>query len=224
MAGARRGLIPIVALAGLVGLGWALGVMASEWLAGPLDGPVTRWVVDHRAGWLTSAMGDLTTLGAPSFILMVAVGVGLAWWARRATATPLVMLLMTWLGAEILFNVAKFLVDRARPPAAMATEHFDGLAFPSGHATQATAVWGMVALLVLFGVEGRAGRVAVGVAVLAVTVAVVVGMTRVYLGAHWASDVLGGWLLGGLWAGAVFWLVGPRVQPIGADRLAATAV
>lgn len=195
------------ALAGLVALGWVLGVVAQDVLANPLDGPVFRFVVRNRSDGLTSVAGALTNLGAPALLLVVVVGLGWAWWAWRATPVPLVMLLVAWLGAEVLFNAVKLIVDRPRPPTALAIQHFGGLAFPSGHATQAVAVWGMVTALAFLSARARRDKVAV--LVVAVTIAAVVGVTRVYLGAHWASDVFGGWLLGALWIGAVLWIVRP---------------
>jgi undecaprenyl-diphosphatase len=205
-------------LLGLVGLGCVLGLMAQNVLSGPLDRPVLDFVADNRTGWLTSVMLAVTNLGAPALLLPVVVGSGWAWRHWRETSLPLVMLLTSWFGAEVLFNVVKLLVDRARPPAATAVQHFGGLAFPSGHATQAAAVWGTVAALAVLSVDTR-GAKAVVFAV-ATTTIVVVGLTRIYLGAHWTSDVVGGWLLGGLWAAAVVWLVGPRA---GLDRAGLTA-
>jgi undecaprenyl-diphosphatase len=198
----------VLVLVALVGVGWALGQLAVHTLASPLDRPVLRFAVEHRTAWLTSLMLAVTNLGAPALLVVVAAGLGWAWWAWRRTSLPLVMLLSAWLGAEVLFNVAKLLVDRPRPPIAMAAEHFGGLAFPSGHATQAAAVWGMVGALAILSVNTRRAKTAV--CATAVGLALVVGVTRIYLGAHWTSDVLGGWLLGALWTAAVVWLIGPE--------------
>jgi undecaprenyl-diphosphatase len=201
-------------LVGLVALAWALGQLAVHALSAPLDRPVLRFVVEHRTGWLTSVMLTVTNLGAPALLLVVALGLGWAWWSWRQTSLPVVMLLSAWLGAEVLFNVAKILVDRSRPPFALAAdaEHFGGLAFPSGHATQSAAVWGMVAALALLSANTRQAKTAVCATVMAI--ALVVGVTRVYLGAHWTSDVLGGWLLGGMWTAALVWLIGPEARVV----------
>jgi undecaprenyl-diphosphatase len=200
----------------LLGLGWALGLLASDILADLLDGLVLRFVVESRTPWLTSTMAALTTLGTGALLLVVALLVGSAYWYWGRTTAPLVMLLSAWIGAELLFNVVKLLVDRTRPPVAMAVHHFGGLAFPSGHATTASAVWGMVAALLVLGAPSRRARIILRLA--GALLVIVVGLTRVYLGAHWASDVFGGWLLGGLWLVAVLRLVGTRESLFGAAQ------
>lgn len=88
---------------------------------------------------------------------------------------------------------------------------FGGKAFPSGHALQATAVWGMLAVLAASGVACWWRKVLVWSAGAAVAVAV--GVSRVYLGAHWLTDVICGWLLGGLWLTALV-VAARAVEPI----------
>lgn len=198
----------VVVLVALVGLAGALGVLANDVATTSLDRPVLHFVVENRLGWLTSAMEVITNLGAPESLLLVAVGLGGAWWIRRGTARPLAMLLITWAGAEALFNVAKLLVGRARPPSALAVHYFGGLAFPSGHATQAAAMCCTLAALAVLSMNSRAANL--GSCAVAAVAAIIVGVSRVYLGAHWTSDVLGGWLLGALWSLAVVYWMWPR--------------
>ena len=93
--------------------------------------------------------------------------------------------------------MVKALVGRPRPPSALALGTYGGMAFPSGHALQATAVWGMLAVLTAASVARRRTKVLVWCA--GAAVALGVGASRVYLGAHWLTDVMGGWALGGLW-------------------------
>jgi membrane-associated phospholipid phosphatase len=90
----------------------------------------------------------------------------------------------------------KAAVDRPRPvwPDPVDSAHY--AAFPSGHAMTATVVCGLLLWLLHHHGAGRAlWRTAVTVAAVSVTG---VGVTRVWLGVHWASDVVAGWLLGGL--------------------------
>ncbi|MCA1846187.1 MAG: phosphatase PAP2 family protein, partial [Actinobacteria bacterium] len=100
-------------------------------------------------------------------------------------------------GSFLLSQSIKALTAGARPPAALAVEHFHGHSFPSGHATQAAAVYGMLAAVVSADTSRWGRKVSVWAGAVAITA--VVGITRLYLGAHWLTDVLGGWALGTLW-------------------------
>jgi membrane-associated phospholipid phosphatase len=86
-------------------------------------------------------------------------------------------------------------VGRPRPPPAIWIGHFSGAAFPSGHATQSVACYAMLAVILGAGRSARAKTALWGAAVL---IALIVGASRVYLGAHWLTDVLGGYALGTL--------------------------
>jgi undecaprenyl-diphosphatase len=117
------------------------------------------------------------------------------------------------LGALALYDIVKPLVARARPPARFDIGYrFSGFAFPSGHATQSLAVWGMLAILA----AGMGSRRDVPLLAAAVIV-LLVGASRIYLGAHWLSDVLGGFALGGLWLSVLAAVMLPRTKPRGGD-------
>jgi membrane-associated phospholipid phosphatase len=76
----------------------------------------------------------------------------------------------------------------------LATVH--GWSYPSQHAAQALAVWGVLALMVMAGRSFRARTLFMTAALL---IALLVGLSRLYLAAHWMTDVLGGWALAGVW-------------------------
>ena len=98
-------------------------------------------------------------------------------------------------------SVTKQVFDRPRPPTSLWLATAWGPSFPSGHATQSVACWGAVAVVACVLVHSRALRAAIIVA--AVCVALVVGLSRVYLAVHWASDVMCGWAIGVLWLTAL---------------------
>ena len=103
---------------------------------------------------------------------------------------------MSLAGASAWCLLIKVLVGRPRPPASDWLGAFDGSSYPSQHAAQALAAWGMLAFVVM---AGRSFRTRTLLTMGAALVALVVGLTRLYLAAHWMTDVLAGWALAGVW-------------------------
>jgi len=130
-------------------------------------------------------------------LIALILAVGLVWWWRRRTWRPLWLLVGAYLGAWVLSETVKDLTHRARPPAAQAIGHWTGYAFPSGHTTKATAVYGMLAVLLAAATPHWGRKVALWTA--AALLAGLVGLSQLYLGAHWLTDVLGGLALGAAW-------------------------
>jgi membrane-associated phospholipid phosphatase len=158
---------------------------------------VTRWVVAHRVAWLTHAMRFVTVFGGSAFLIPLVVVAGVALRRRRGTWAPLWFLAAAYGGAFVGNNVGKRLFSRARPPLATRLVPATGYALPSGHAFMSAAVYGALAV-VLMAPGGplrrrRAARFAAG------AVVALIGVSRVYLGVHWTTDVVSGWLLGLLW-------------------------
>ena len=164
------------------------------------DPGVTAFAVEHRTGALTAVMRDVTWLGS-SWLLVPVLAVVTVLAARgvsqgRADWSAVVYPWAAYLGAVALYGLIKPLVGRPRPPSGELIGSASGFAFPSGHATQAVATWGMLALLLL---AGRSARARAGLLAGAVGIALLVGASRVYLGAHWLTDVLAGYTLGACW-------------------------
>jgi undecaprenyl-diphosphatase len=99
-------------------------------------------------------------------------------------------------GAVGLYNIVKVAVERSRPPSTVWIGDYSGTAFPSGHATQAVAFYGMLAIVLS---ANRTPSVRVIVWMGAAATALVVGASRLYLGAHWLTDDLAGYALGAAW-------------------------
>jgi membrane-associated phospholipid phosphatase len=163
-----------------------------------IDRSVFEWFVEHRESWLTTVMQVVTTLGGSALLIPLVIGVGVWCRWRGRSWRPLAILGAVYLGAWAASNAVKALTDRARPPADLAIGHYDSPAFPSGHATHAAAVWIAVAVVMASTTAGRRYRSAIGAGV--GSIIVLVGLSRLYLGAHWLTDVLAGWALGALWA------------------------
>ncbi len=183
---------------------WAFGCLTQD-VAGHdeaalADPHVTAWVIAHRTDWLTSVLKVLTWLGSTAFIIPVALAVGLYFVIRRRTWRPLALLGAAVAGAIGLYDIVKPLAGRPRPPAAIWIGHYTGAAFPSGHATQSAAFYAMLAIVLGAGMSPRRRTVLWSAAVLVV---LIVGASRIYLGAHWLTDVLAGYALGTSWVAIV---------------------
>lgn len=201
-------------LVALIAAGAAAGAVVQDVTAGRgatgLDRAVLEWFVRHREPWLTTVLKVVTALGSSAVLIPVVVLVAGWWWRRRRTARPIAMLGASYLGAVLLSQSVKTIVGRARPPASLAVAHYSGRAFPSGHATLAVAGWGAIAALAAARPSWRAKVAPWAGAVLA---AALIGVSRLYLGAHWLSDVLAGWVLGALWLVVVLLAVGTGDEP-----------
>lgn len=143
----------------------------------------------------TAFLGMVSFIGKGWPMITFAVAAMLCFsFARRWRETSICAAALAIMGLNPLL---KLLVDRARPPADLVYtfDSFGGLGYPSGHAFQSLVLFGFLIFLASIGISSRWLRHLVQ-ASLALLI-VFIGISRVYLGAHWPSDVLGGYLLGG---------------------------
>ena len=170
--------------------------------ASAVDGPVQTWMVAHRQGWLDVVATAYTHLGGKIGmpVLATTVVVVLALWWR--TRTPVVLMVVATAGSLLLTTQGKTLTARARPPFDQAVPPLEhSPSFPSGHTLNAVVVATVLAYLVLLYVRSRTARL-VTLAGLVVA-CLLMGLSRVYLGHHWSTDVAAGMVVGLAWAWAV---------------------
>jgi undecaprenyl-diphosphatase len=187
-------------LATLLGWGFAElyeSVVAGTGVAG-FDKPVLEVMVAHRTAasaaavtWFTQTAGPI---GMP--ILGTVASVLIALRARRIT--PVILALVAGAGSLAMTIAVKGLVGRDRPPLAEAVPPFESSSsFPSGHSLNAVVIIGIVTYSLVLTQRSRWAKVLT--LVVGSAYAVAVGLSRVYLGHHWLSDVVGAWLLGLAW-------------------------
>lgn len=153
--------------------------------------------------WLKEAAADLTSLGGISVLGLFAL-IAILFLVIQRKWLSAVLLPLGLAGGVALSEGLKAVFERERPPAAVQAVETINASFPSGHALLSTVFYLTVAVMLTRAFPKRRLKALVlGVGVL---VAVLVGVTRVYLGAHWASDVIAGWAVGAAWA-MVLWLV-----------------
>ena len=195
----RPSLVTAAVLALAVGLlAWL--VLARHGAPYPFDTRPHHWSVAHRPHGLVTAARAVTYTGTGPYPYLVAAAGG--WLAgsrgRRARAgdgVPSALLAVAALLAEqAVRGLLVVALHRSRPPVADWATAASGYSFPSGHSASSAMAAGLLAWGVLRARPGGTGRLLTAVCVL---YPLAVGCTRVYLGVHWPSDVLGGWLFAG---------------------------
>jgi undecaprenyl-diphosphatase len=170
------------------------------------DSSITSWMVAHRAQGLTTVAHALSTIGSQVVLTPVACLVAAALLVRRRFRLA-GLLLAAWGGGILLYSLTKYFVHRPRPPQSIwLTDVGRTTSFPSGHATQSLSTFlALAAVGAAWASKPRWPGM-----VLALVLAAGVGWSRVYLGVHWSTDVLAGWLIAATWVATVAWLTTSR--------------
>lgn len=163
-------------------------------VAARLDVSVNREVHELAAGWLTGWVSLVTDLAGTQWMILLTAGAFCVLAALRhwRGALALVISVAT---TQVAVAAVKLLVARPRPDEHLGAGHAEGFSFPSAHSATAVALYAMLALIAASMMRGRArtaAYLAAGLIVLAV------GASRIYLGAHYPTDVLAGWITGGI--------------------------
>jgi undecaprenyl-diphosphatase len=217
----------VLLLAVLLGAGFAVVAAVVNLRQGHPYGFDTgphHWAVTHRPhGWVVAARG-VTHAGTGAYPYLAAAAGGLlagrrAGWLRTGVPTALLAVLAL-LAEQVVRTALMAAFARPRPPAADWATPVTGHAFPSGHSSSGAMAAGLLAWGLLRALPPLAGRLAAAVCVLA---AAAIGFTRVYLGVHWPSDVLGGWLYAGLCLTLALPLLAAFVRRAGTESVAGAA-
>ena len=174
----------ILPLAGMVVSATAVGA-AAGWL--PWDEPITRWMVDSRTEGVNDFFRRVSFLGSTPVVVVVSLTAAAVAW-RRCPRLAIAILLVL-IARPVAEAALKELVGRDRPVGDRLVPG-RGHSFPSGHPLATAASWCMLPLVVGLYTTRRVvwWTVAIGVW----TLAVLVAFSRVWLGVHWASDVVAG--------------------------------
>ena len=159
-------------------------------------------------GWLSEMGRDITALGGVAVLVLITLGVTVFMMLRRLWHAA--ALLLAAVGSGILVStVLKAAFERARPDLVPHGSYVSTASFPSGHSMMAAVVYlTLGALLARVEPDGRVKGFVLSCAVL---LTLLVGVSRVYLGVHWPTDVLAGWTVGAGWA-LLFWLMARALQ------------
>ena len=208
-----RGLARLVVLgAALVGTLYCLGLLVesdgARFVQSGFDRPVLEFFEELRSSAMTSIMKAATRLGGTVVMMVLLVGAAVTSYLLTRNPRWPIFFVAVLAGAPQFSTLLKGLLDRPRPVLSPLYE-ITSAAFPSGHATAGAACFCAIGFFIAKRNERPRSTV---VWICAIAVAFLVGVTRIYLGVHWPSDVLAGWLLGGLWVTAVAWAIRPGSQ------------
>jgi membrane-associated phospholipid phosphatase len=196
--GDPRTLTSSALLAVLVAALAAFGHLVEDFLTGdPIvrwDVQFARWLHEHSSAWffkVVTLAGNSAVLG----VIVVAVGFVLL---RRGRANDAVLLILAFGGSAAVNALLKLIFHRPRPE--LAFVHLDTYSFPSGHAAVSAATFTTMAYLLARRHHSTTARIWIGL--VAAAAIALVGFSRLYLGAHYLSDVLAGISFGIAWAAA----------------------
>jgi membrane-associated phospholipid phosphatase len=144
---------------------------------------------------VTTIMIAISLLGFP-FLWAIVIGVGI-WLIRTRRYIHLVTWAVAWIGGELLNVLLKNIFARPRPVFEDPLQVAANYSFPSGHAMLSVIVYGLLAYFALLGIKSQGKRIAVIVGT--IILVLLIGLSRIYLGVHYFSDVVGGYAAGAAW-------------------------
>jgi undecaprenyl-diphosphatase len=158
--------------------------------------------------WIEESLLDLTAIGGPTVLGLVVLSV-IGFLLLQTRFRTALFVAATWLSGEIVNSALKNAFNRPRPTIVPHLREAFSTSFPSGHAMESAIVYLTLGAILMRVAESRLTKVyCLGIAVL---LTVLVGASRVYLGVHYPTDVLGGWIIGFVWA-SICWLVEERFE------------
>ena len=167
----------------------------------PGDRTITRNLQSYRNPWMRRFMLGISEIGFPKIGAPLTFGIAGIFWALRFRLESIFILLAS--SSNILNWIVKRLIKRPRPTSELVTvaRVINEPSFPSGHVMHYVNFFGL--LNYLLATNWRSGRLRNILLTISTALIVLIGPSRVYLGAHWPSDVMAGYVYGGLWFGGL---------------------
>jgi undecaprenyl-diphosphatase len=177
---------------------WAFFKLTDEVLEGDsraFDRTVLLWIHQNFPDWLNEPMRLATALGY-YYVVVPLLVVAVVLFYRRGWRLSAALLAVSTAGSIVLTTVLKGVFQRARPELFDSGYHASFYSFPSGHATVAVGFYGMLTVILAYRLRGLARW---AVAVSGILVVLLIGSSRLYLGVHYPTDILAGYLSALLW-------------------------
>lgn len=166
------------------------------------DSLVTEIVQSRESPWLTQAMILFSLIGSLPVVTVLAIGIMIFLYFVLRHRLEIILFIVIVAGAALLNPLLKLAFQRERPDLYRLAEA-TGYSFPSGHSMEAFALYAALAFLLWKHIPKRPGRTTV--ILLSAFMIVTIGISRIYLGVHYPSDVAGGYLAGCIWFSWSIW-------------------
>jgi len=214
----RRELTWLMIGVGVCLLLWGFLALASEVMEGDTKTLDMRILVALRKSddpsrpigpdWVQNSLMDLTAIGGPTVLGLVVVSVAGFLLLQRRYHTAIVVL-ATAASGEIANYAMKNLFLRPRPDVVPHLRDVTSSSFPSGHAMESAIIYLTLGAMLMRLAERRVTKMyCIGIAIV---LTLLVGISRVYLGVHYPTDVIAGWMFGFFWA-SLCWMVASRFE------------
>lgn len=162
----------------------------------PFDSTIITFIQSFETPFLTSIMLFFTDIGSGSSIHVFAFIIFILFYFVLKYRSELLLFIVVLLGSHYLFRAIKQIFERARPDTHRLIE-IGGYSFPSGHATNAICIYGVLTFVLWSHIPSRMGRYLL--LFFSAFIILAIGVSRIYLGVHYPSDVLAGYFAGGFW-------------------------
>jgi undecaprenyl-diphosphatase len=184
----------------LIAMSWLFGGIAEDVVHGDpltfIDKNVAEWLHERTTPGMSTLMQLITDLGSAYWVTGVTVLTAIALWWKRCRYRLLALVLVIP-GGMVMAFLLKIVFLRSRPSFDDSMSIFQGYSFPSGHTMAATLLYGVLAVFAV--ITLKSWRWQVRTIISAVVMVLLVGFSRMYLGAHYLSDVLGATAAGLAW-------------------------
>jgi undecaprenyl-diphosphatase len=158
--------------------------------------------------WIEGPLLDLTALGGATVLALV-VGVVAGFLVLQTRYRTAIVVAIAWVSGELLDTALKHVFNRPRPSIVPHLRIVYTSSFPSGHAMESAIVYLTLAAILMRASQSRVTKIYI--LAIAVLLTMLIGISRVYLGVHYPTAVLGGWIVGFMWA-SICWLAARRFE------------
>ncbi|MFS0840636.1 phosphatase PAP2 family protein [Paenibacillus sp. 1P03SA] len=179
-----------------------VALLVSRQQVASFDETIISFVQGAESPGLTAAAALLSEIGSSAVVPFITIAAALYLYFVLKHRSEVILLIAAIGGSAILNTILKKIFQRERPTIKIIMEEA-GFSFPSGHSMAVVALYGILVYLLWKHISGTAGRTVL--IVLASAMIAAMGLARIYLGVHYPSDVLGGYLASGFWLAVCIW-------------------